>query len=454
MSIVENEVLPPGLIQSVMRLSYFKTERRKLQCDVSTTGPNQQVRCKLPTSGLLGIGSISYHAKVAVATTTSDVPPLGCFIQDLRVSGDGQTIDEINSYNLLFMSLLNSSCSTAHARTRYSMGCLQPKPTFVCVNTATGATDATNEAAAQVDVGDATATNGQIVSRHIPVSIAAGSSKWAVECDWLGFLGSVSDYLMADLFPALTIEFNMAGNNILGSADGTWSITDQYFTIDVCNYASALESMMSLFEIQPGVITPITYAFDRYIVQQQSCQASTTNTVTFNMASSNLRKVIYSYRKNGFATQAVTVAGNHAPNFFVYSAGDAGANFTTSNLYLNGKQYHQYPVALYENEAGEIDPSGYLDALVSLGLESDNQFDNLVESHNNWLVSRFFHIYNWDWRGSDASVVSGINTQGQSDLQLVVKSDSALTAGGQWLLIGQCSTMLHISPNRTIAIEY
>lgn len=455
MSSVMHDQIPSSLVKVIKKISNYRVNTVKLIPESSQSiSPSQTMRIRLPTNVIVDFDSLGWHSKLTIATANSFVPPIEAFISQLKVNLGGETADSINNYGDLFISMCNINCSTPHTQNRFSTS-LAPRPMLVCVDKVVAdiGTPANYEAEAAINMTSATATQGQVVPRLIPAYVTMADPQYAVASTWLGLLSNLGCVDMLFL-PQMEIEITLQNNNILaggtlggGASAGTWSLSDCFWSVDVIQFPQYTESILA--SLQAG--QSISYEFTRWNSLTFG-GGSASFDHKFSIASSNIQRVWWTYKKAAYTTQVGLAHGMHLPNYYVFTSQDTGL-ITKAVLYIDEKQYPNY--------TQEIQKYGLYEVLRGLGVHNSNQYDCLIESNFDYHTRKFIHCFNLAHKGAKPGEISGVNTMGLSSnirLNLVCEdaagASTALAAGGTFYVFTECKSILHILNTRIISVEH
>lgn len=276
---------------------------------------------------------------------------------------------------------------------------------------------------------------GDTVIRHIPQYIAAAGTKHFTISNWLGALGSlgvIDTSLTGEIVPRITF----APNTILGSVDGTYTISDIYFTCDVLDFSDYSRSLYSTLSEN----IPLTYRFKRYINHQFNNTAAA-ETLSYSIASSALKRVWLAHKVTAYTTRAVLTTGNHTPNYYV-SVRDGSTGF-----------YMQVDNARYPNYDMDIENYGMYHLLKAINQQNNNQFDSMIESQNDFDVRKFLMCWSFTGNFGDEDPMCGKNTMGAAS-NIQITNTTAWGNAGVVNVFNECEAILNVYPGRVIVVTH
>jgi len=486
------DYIPASLQSSINFINTFSKNIIKIRPDNgSTASPGDTTEFSIPNNTIVDLSSFAVHKTVTTVTSACTGFPFSeCYIQNLRTEMDGQSVENIQNYNQLYQMMANATMSTAQLQTN-SCFSLAPKPTTMLVDCADaeGATDAVKEIEANgisTDIGAHTAiTSGAgassaiklstdttfdratlapevvaifngigteiegnvntlkdtlaVVPRIVPKSQSGIGAESSVISNWLGFFGSMNVPVVdTSLMPNIKTYLTWAPNYIHSSAGAlTYTLSEIYATVTGYSFPAYAQSLLTA--ISEGI--SLRYTYDRYQAHAFTTADGSACEHQFSIASRAIKRVWMTWQLATYATIGALVAGQHTSKCFTHSSGDIADNgITNIQLFLDSKPYPQQVIL-------GADVHGYFHTVRELGVQGLNQFDNLVESNNDWLKRKWFMCFDVSAHNfSDKSMVSGFNTEGGNSNMMLKHGDAG--AVGRTLVFAKCVALLSILPGR------
>ena len=186
-------VYPRNLSAFLNRLSGYNKTNVKVNVLGSTAArEGDTIQIDLPTNSIVDLSSLAWVFKIVYKDPAGGhniVPPINCeaLINRLAVEVNGQTLSNIQNYNVLFHMLLYMSATEDYQRQR-------------CLSQSNMATDATNGRAVHI----AAAANAAARTRHHVID------------SWLGFLGTAKpSFIDTSLLGNVRITITLAGAEVI-----------------------------------------------------------------------------------------------------------------------------------------------------------------------------------------------------------------------------------------------
>ncbi len=108
---------PDNLLYFVKKLQgYSRNNVKVLPLTSTTSGPGQVIQFRLPTNSLIDLSTWCLHGNLTVAGTGAEVNfgrDTASMIRNVQVQIGGQTIQNLNQYNLVWQALKQSTMSTS-----------------------------------------------------------------------------------------------------------------------------------------------------------------------------------------------------------------------------------------------------------------------------------------------------------------------------------------------------
>lgn len=460
MSAVLTNQIPSSLQKMVKKVSSFRISRRQINpSSSSSVSQNGLSRFQLPTSGLHDLGSATITATITptINASTGQSDFLESYFRRVSLTAGGQTISSLDNYNSIWKMMDNTTRSTANARNRYAMtvaGSLGYKPTFVATQSVISATDAVLEAAAETGtagglVGNLTegtpntvtsAAQGCLVQRHKYNALVSGTGYHAraTEIFPLHELGVQH----MSLFPQVELEIQWAGAEVLSGGDATnsWTATNLQMFIDYYELPAYTEALLASISAQQ----PLTTRFTRWVVQHSTVGNSTHNQLSYDINSSSLKRVWFSHRANGYTASSAHVAGN-CPPYGRFDAVDTNS-LSDIELTVDGVKTPSYRLSIED---------AYEYTLNSLGVKNNLDFDNQIESYNDWLRRKFCVVFPLSMPSATSDEMCGYNTGGgTSQVRVDAYYDTAAAGTGSYMVAFECDALLTVLPGRAIDVAF
>ena len=317
--------IPGNLVYGLKRLSSFSTNKFRLQTlNQTSASAGDVIEVRLPTNSLVDLKSFSLHAKAQCADNAAGehfkLPRLGLagLMERVECLAGGQVLSqgfpEYNAYNVMKSNLEDTQ---GHYNDK---GVLQ---------------------GAYIGDIDITAASQGLTPYVCPI--------------WHGFIGSAEPTFMSlSMMPEITLRIYLTGNEVLvcdqalATSNGSYALSDIYFTIDTISLPEAYNEMVEARMVEQGFLE-IPYCQTFSFNQANSGAASTTR---FSVSSQSIDKLYAIQRPTDTSGGAVlpnpynvsqeAIAGapqnsfiaEHSASTCFFDNGIDGARFSVNNIYF------------------------------------------------------------------------------------------------------------------------
>jgi hypothetical protein len=246
-------VYPRNLSAFLNRLSGYNKNNIKINVlGSSSANQGDTIQVDLPTNSIVDLSSLAWSFLVTYGNPgtgkTNDLPQMAeAHIARLAVEVNGQTLVNIQNYNLLFQMLLNMTATEDYQRQRMV-------------------------AQSDADVPELAGASGTL-------------DRAFVVDTWLGFLGSAKpNFLDTSLLGNVRITITLAGPEIICGDGGarTYAISQQHFSCDVISISDGIYDAMIDQMLASGA--PIEVPFKNYFNFTQDA-TTYAHTLNFHVAS-------------------------------------------------------------------------------------------------------------------------------------------------------------------------
>jgi hypothetical protein len=428
-------VYPRNLSAFLNRLSGYNKSNVKVNVLGATAAKQgDTIQIDLPTNSIVDLSSLAWAFKIVYADPTAGgkniVPPINAeaLINRLAVEVNGQTLSNIQNYNVLFHMLLYMSATEDYQRQR-------------CLNQSNMAADATNGQAVHI----AAAADATARTRHHVID------------SWLGFLGTAKpSFIDTSLLGNVRITITLAGPEVINGDDAAvlraYEISEQFWTMDVISISDGIYDSMIDQRLASGA--PIEMPFKNYFSFTNSNGTNMAQQLNFNVASQSIDRLWATARAatHSGATQdkAAVTAPNHSlvvadqPAFRFAQQGGSHWQFQINNtLYPNFQPVH--PSVLFSQTKNALGDMG-------------NMLSGCVpQSITHYRDHFFVFAQSLEHKtGDDERYMSGIDTRGAAaSCHLKVEAggaESGTAADNQTLVFAECTSSLKIHANKVLEV--
>ena len=473
-SAYQGEYIPHNLRAIVRRMENFRFNNLKLQTESQTeAAAGSKIVVNLPSQGAINLSSLTMSGKVEAVSHDVQLPHIGLpgLVQRVDVSVGGAIVDSIQNYNLLFNLVKKWTCSSQRNR-QSSMGMRTGAVGAGTINGQVGTDLAAAVAAAPYNGALAGPTAAQINAELIKTNkqvancslAAAGNSAAFNYSSWLGLLGK-DLFLQLDTLPSpvqITITLDDSSCVASSNAAGTFKLTALEFRVQSVEFPLLSRSIYAMLSRNQ----PVPIPFTRWLNFQFANAGGAIVNNRWSVATQCLSRI--------WATNNLT--SNMAIQTRNAAAQDTGADVSKfvscadgmTNYYaeVDNRRQSQYDVTLARN--------AYSWCLEQLGVNSDLDYDNLIEAMNipgvagsatgdavdygscNFYGSAWAAIYNFAFNHYDADshdAISGINTMGLSST-CSVNARTGPTSASTTHYFVETKAVCNVLPNRQIEVIY
>ena len=416
-------VYPRNLSAFLNRLSGYNKNNIKMNVLGSdTANGGDTIQVDLPTNSIVDLSSLAWAFTQTIAAPggggNATLPTQAESVIDrLAVEVNGQTLVNLQNYNVLFHSLLYTTATEDYQRQR-----------IVGQSTSTAALMAYNAAA-------------PVVREHVIDS-------------WLGFLGSSKpSFIDTSLLGNVRITITLANpSQIIGSGNAAmdagraYTISDQHFSMDVVSISDGIYDAMMDQMLASGA--PIEIPFKNYFSYTQTLQDGTRN-VMFNVASQSIDRLWATARLSTYAGAntgaGVVVAG---PQFPVGALCPSAFNFIKD---ATGYQF-QVNNTLYPNWSSTKAVDWWQHTKLAVGDQGNMLAGSFPTDMTQYLDNFFVYACQLEHHSDgDERFVSGIDTRGAA-ATCFFKSTNAGGAPNQTLVFAECTSSLKVYANKVLEV--
>jgi hypothetical protein len=429
-------VYPRNLSAFLNRLSGYNKTNVKLNVLGSTKATDgDTVQVDLPSNSIVDLSSLAWYIKLIyddpTKATKHMVAPIQAesLIKRLAVEVNGQTLVNIQNYNVLFHMLLYMSATEDYQRQRL-------------INQANMYNDSANGTAETIVAG---ATAGARTRYHVIDS-------------WLGFLGTAKpQFIDTSLLGNVRITITLAGSEIMGGDDADvvrgYSLDEQYFSMDVISISDGIYDAMVDQRLASGA--PIEIPFKNYFSFMGAGSGATmTQKLAFNVASQSIDRLWCTARKNdhgGMNTAISTTTGDEKVHSIVV------ANPTAFNFATCGGKHFQFQVnnTMYPNYLTDHPCKWFQLTKNALGEQGNMLSGSFPENVSHYRDYFFAFAQSLEHKtDGDERFVSGIDTRGASaQCYLNVDAGGPGTAvANETLVFAECTSSLKVYANKVLEV--
>jgi hypothetical protein len=404
-------VYPRNLSAFLNRLSGYNKNNIKINVlGSSSANQGDTIQVDLPTNSIVDLSSLAWSFLVTYGNPgtgkTNDLPQMAeAHIARLAVEVNGQTLVNIQNYNLLFQMLLNMTATEDYQRQRMV-------------------------AQSDADVPELAAASGTL-------------DRAFVVDTWLGFLGSAKpNFLDTSLLGNVRITITLAGPEIICGDGGarTYAISQQHFSCDVISISDGIYDAMIDQMLASGA--PIEVPFKNYFnfTQEATTYAHTLN---FHVASQSVDRLWATCRR---ATHSDADAGKIAVAGYSFPCPAHMPQYTNMTAGNGGHFQFQVNNTLYPNWTSEHPRDWWQHTKLAVGDQGNMLAGAIPHNFVQYLDNFFVFSCQLEHRtDGDERFVSGIDTRGAA-ASCFFKC-SALT-GGQPTLTG--TTTAYLADNQAV----
>ena len=433
-------VYPRNLSNFLNRLSGYNKNNVKMNVLGSDSAKHgQTVQVELPTNSIVDLSSLAWVFKV-LYTNPGDGKKMHLPIQAetlidrLAVEVNGQTLVNLQNYNVLFNMLLYQSATEDYQRQRN-------------ISQANMAGDAANGSCEEV-TGGADATDA--------ADIALRTRHHVID-SWLGFLGTAKpQFIDTSLLGNVRITITLASEGII-NGDGTdtptsrgFELSDQFFTCDVISISDGIYDAMVDQRLASGA--PIEIPFKNYFSYTQQNGANMGQMLNFNVASQSIDRLWATARnrshananhpKVAVATPAHAIMASAHPAMRLRSCGGKDFQFQINQtLYPN-----------YISDKAGVWQQQLRNAMGEQGNMLSGSFSNSLTQYQDFFFA--FAVSLEHKTDSDERYMSGIDTRGAA-----ASCHFKASAGGpgtavanQTLVFAECTSCLKVMANKVLEV--
>jgi len=368
-------------------------------------------------SSLAWAFTLTFADSVAAGAGNAVLPTQAESVIDrLAVEVNGQTLVNLQNYNVLFHSLLYTTSTEDYQRQRL-------------VAQSTG------------DAAQAAHDGGAVAREHVIDT-------------WLGFLGtSKPSFIDTSLLGNVRITITLANpTQIIGSdnaamdAERAYTITDQHFSMDVVSISDGIYDAMMDQMLASGA--PIEIPFKNYFSYTQTLANGTRN-MMFNVASQSIDRLWATARSSTYAnvnaSDRVAVAGALAPQ---------GATTPAAFTFLSNATNYQFQInnTLYPNWSSAKSVDWWQHMKLAVGDQGNMLSGSFPVTLGQYLNNFFVYACQLEHHtDGDERFVSGIDTRGAS-ATCFFKSTNAGGAANQTLVFAECTSSLKVYANKVLEV--
>ena len=429
-------VYPRNLSAFLNRLSgYNKTNVKMNVLGSQEANDGDTIQVDLPTNSIVDLGSLSWYHIIEYQNPTAvgkkAVLPVQCesIIRRLSVEVNGQTLVNIQNYNVLFHMLLYMSATEDYQRQRL-------------INQANMSTDATNGTAVELATGHT-------------------EEQYHIVDTWLGFLGTAKpQFIDTSLLGNVRISITLAaGTEIMGGDDAgitrTYKIKEQYFNMDVISISDGIYDAMIDQRLASGA--PIEIPFKNYFnFIGAGAGATMSQKLQFNVASQSIDRLWMTARSSNYkaanAAKIDTGAGappqhsiitHNAPAFNFASCGGTHFQFQVNN-------------SLYPNFLTNHPCSWFAQTKNALGDQGNMLAGCFPECVTHYRDNFFVFAQSLEHKtDGDERFVSGIDTRGAAAtcyLNVDAGTGVGTAKANQTLVFAECTSSLKVYANKVLEV--
>lgn len=214
-----------------------------------------------------------------------------------------------------------------------------------------------------------------------------------------------------EVYEANGISSKTASNLYNTASPPDFSFTEMYMYLDTIAFADDFYRLLLANRLAQGGI--ITIPFENYHSFQRTVNSSS-DTVSFNLATQSLNMLVATLRDNGYNRRGAKKYSEYArnSNFYKFVSGDD--NDYTKGPY-NSKTRYQYqinnkPVPTWPVNVDEA----HALTLAALDLNSDTSRIGHANMYYDYRDGQFAFIQNFSHHGETEKVISGLDTRGAS----------------------------------------
>ena len=428
-------VYPRNLSAFLNRLSGYNKTNVKMNVLGSTKAQDgDTIQVDLPTNSIVDLSSLAWYLVVKYADPTAGgkkaVLPIQAeaLIRRLAVEVNGQTLVNIQNYNVLFHMLLYMSATEDYQKQRL-------------ISQANMSTDAANGTALELSAGHT-------------------EQRYHVVDTWLGFLGTAKpQFIDTSLLGNVRISITLApGTEIMGGDDAgitrAYEIEEQHFSMDVISISDGIYDAMIDQRLASGA--PIEIPFKNYF-SFTGAGAGTTmaQKLLFNVASQSIDRLWATARHSTYkdATAAKLDTGNGDPPAHSIVANQTPAfSFATC-----GGTHFQFQVnnTLYPNYITNHPCTWFQQTKNALGEQGNMLSGCFPECVTHYRDFFFAFAQSLEHKtDGDERFVSGIDTRGAAAscyLNVDAGGPGAAVAN-QTLVFAECTSSLKVYANKVLEV--
>ena len=402
-------VYPRNLSAFLNRLSGYNKNNVKMNVLGSGDArPGDTIQIDLPTNSIVDLSSLAWSFRVAYAASGTGGQechlPINAesVISRLAVEVNGQTLVNLQNYNVLFHALLYMS--------------------------------ATEDYMLQRQVAQANTRSGENSGTSLLADNAAETREHVID-SWLGFLGTAKpNFIDTSLLGNVRLSITLAGVDIIGGNNAanprTYTIDQQAFSMDVVSISDGIYDAMIDQRLASGA--PIEVPFKNYY-SFGATHDSMDQTTTFSVASQSIDRLWAVARQTTVAgagdraysaanAAQVATAPAHSmiatvPPFFNFQSG-------------NGSLFHfQVNNTLYPQWQSTKSQDWYQHTKLALGDQGNMLSGSVPEALKQYEDNFFVYACSLEHQtDGDERFMSGIDTRGAAASCYFKSSQSTLAA--------------------------
>ena len=429
-------VYPRNLSAFLNRLSGYNKTNVKLNVLGSTKATDgDTVQVDLPSNSIVDLSSLAWYIKLIYDDPTEAAKHMQAPIQAesiikrLAVEVNGQTLVNIQNYNVLFHMLLYMSATEDYQRQRLI---------------------------SQANMHDDSA-NGTMEAIVAGAGVPARTRHHVID-SWLGFLGTAKpQFIDTSLLGNVRITITLAGSEIMGGDDPAvhrgYSLDEQYFSMDVISISDGIYDAMVDQRLASGA--PIEIPFKNYFSFMGAGSGATmTQKLAFNVASQSIDRLWATARKSDHGTiraaystttgdeKVHSIVANNPASFNFASCGGRNFQFQVNN-------------ALYPNYLTDHPCKWFQLTKNALGEQGNMLSGSFPENVTHYRDYFFAFAQSLEHKtDGDERFVSGIDTRGAA-AQCYLNVDGGgpgTDVANETLVFAECTSSLKVYANKVLEV--
>jgi len=235
----------------------------------------------------------------------------------------------------------------------------------------------------------------------------------------------------------------------------TWS--NVYMYLDTISFADDFYRAILASRLASGGVITIPY---KNVFSFQKAISSTSDTVTFNLATQSLDHLVTTFRDSGYTTRNLKLWNEQISdtNYYKFmSCDNSTVNFNSTTTYqymVNNMLVPTFPADVESAYALTVA------ALDQLGFKT--QAGDAIQTGVDWAHGCFGFVQCFAWQGEKDKIISGLDTRGASSNMAMILSNSGIGMAApvvapvtaQCTIWASCTSTLEISAGQNVTVIF